>query len=60
MRATFRKCLGLVFLLFALTAAASDAERVMTEAMKPSPLEDNLRRLTDEVGGRVPGTPAMK
>lgn len=32
----------------------------MQEAMKPSPLEDNLRRLTDEVGGRVPGTPAME
>ena len=45
---------------FALSATASDAERVMEEAMKPSALEQNLRRLTDEVGGRVPGTPAME
>jgi hypothetical protein len=28
--------------------------------MGPSPLESNLRRLTDEIGGRVTGTPAMK
>ena len=27
--------------------------------MGPSPLEDNLRRLTDEVGGRVSGSPQM-
>lgn len=60
MKSTFRKFAGLVFLLFALSAAASDEGRVMTEAMKPSPLADNLRRLTDEVGGRVPGTPAME
>src|SRR5581483_1904037 len=25
----------------------------------PSPLEENLRRLTDEVGGRVTGSPQM-
>ncbi|HLK34189.1 MAG TPA: M20/M25/M40 family metallo-hydrolase, partial [Terriglobales bacterium] len=29
------------------------------EALKPSPLESNLQHLTDEIGGRVPGTPAM-
>jgi carboxypeptidase Q len=28
--------------------------------MGPSPLEGNLRRLTDEVGGRVTGSPQMK
>src|SRR6266849_11018530 len=27
--------------------------------MEPSPLEENLRRLTDEVGGRVTGSPEM-
>jgi len=32
----------------------------MAEAAKPSPLQENLRVLTDEIGGRVPGTPAMK
>src|SRR5262245_20487690 len=32
----------------------------MAEAQKPSPLQDNLRKLTDQVGGRVPGTPAME
>jgi Zn-dependent M28 family amino/carboxypeptidase len=31
----------------------------MSEALKASPIEQNLRHLTDEVGGRVPGTPAM-
>jgi len=39
--------------------AESKPQRLITEALKPSPLEQNLRRLTDEVGGRVPGTPAM-
>ena len=29
-------------------------------SLQPSPLESNLRHLTDEVGGRVPGTPAMQ
>jgi len=39
-------------------AQANDA--VMQEALKPNtPLEENLRVLTDEVGGRVPGTPPM-
>ena len=40
--------------------AQDPADRVITEALKPSPLETNLRRLTDEVGGRVPGAPAMQ
>ncbi len=44
------------------TAATSDSdvERLIAESLKPSPLEGNLRRLTDEIGGRVPGTPAMQ
>ena len=48
--------------LFALTAATGAQmrmDKVMAEAAKPSKLEDNLRTLTDEIGGRVPGTPAM-
>jgi hypothetical protein len=33
----------------------------MQEALKPStPLQENLRILTDEIGGRVPGTTAMQ
>lgn len=32
----------------------------MREALKPSALETNLRNLTDGIGGRVPGTPAMQ
>src|SRR5437764_12855041 len=42
------------------SSSAGDVERVMAEAAKPSPLEHNLQVLTDEVGGRVPGTPAMQ
>jgi carboxypeptidase Q len=37
-----------------------DAKQIIQEALKPSPLESNLRHLTDEIGGRVPGTPAMQ
>jgi Zn-dependent M28 family amino/carboxypeptidase len=33
---------------------------VIQAALQPSPLEVNLHRLTDEIGGRVPGTPAMQ
>ena len=53
---------GLLLLVLPLCAAfAHDAaDRVITEALKPSTLESNLRRLTDEIGGRVPGTPAMQ
>jgi carboxypeptidase Q len=36
------------------------ADRLIAEALKPSSLETNLRRLTDEVGGRIPGTPAFQ
>jgi len=56
-----------VFLMagwFCLAAAPStendDAGRIIREALKPSPMESNLRHLTDEIGGRVPGTPAMQ
>ena len=36
------------------------ADRLIAEALKPSPLETNLRRLSDEIGGRIPGTPAFQ
>ena len=43
----------------AAAQSAGDADRLMEEALQPSPVEQNLRHLTDEIGGRVPGTPAM-
>src|SRR5438270_12781829 len=42
------------------SAATDDANRLIKIALEPSPLEQNLRQLTDEIGGRVPGTPAMQ
>jgi carboxypeptidase Q len=49
------------FLLVVTAAFAQQSgDKVLVEALKPSPLETNLRRLTDEIGGRVPGTPAMQ
>ena len=57
---------GFVFLSLFLAiplaawAQSSDVEKVAAEALKPSPLQQNLRVLTDEIGGRVPGTPAMQ
>src|SRR5580700_8425118 len=39
---------------------SDDRARVIQAALQPSPIESNLRHLTDEIGGRVPGTPAMQ
>jgi carboxypeptidase Q len=48
-------------LLLLSSLFAQDAtSRVIEEALKPSPLGRNLERLTDQIGGRVPGTPAMQ
>jgi len=57
-----RLCLLLLAIPLPLSPAfAQDAaDQVITEALRPSALEANLRRLTDEIGGRVPGTPAMQ
>jgi len=52
--------MGLLLLSATAFAADPDTDRIIQEALKPSPLESNLRRLTDEIGGRVPGTPAME
>ncbi len=43
-----------------LATDTSEADRVIEAALQPSPLEKNLHRLTDEIGGRVPGTLAME
>jgi hypothetical protein len=45
---------------FVSIVTAQSNTPVMQEALKPSsPLQENLRVLTDEIGGRVPGTPAF-
>jgi len=41
------------------SSCAQAAGKILPQVLGPSPLEDNLRRLTDEVGGRVTGTPEM-
>ena len=51
-------CLPVIAVMLA-GQTKSDADRLIAEALKPSPIEHNLRHLTDEIGGRVPGTPAM-
>lgn len=57
-----RKALLSVFLpaFFFLSAFAQQpAEQVIAEALKPSSIGTNLEVLTDQIGGRVPGSPAM-
>jgi carboxypeptidase Q len=41
------------------SACAQAAAKILPIVMGSSPMEENLRRLTDEVGGRVTGTPEM-
>ena len=43
-----------------LVFAQTSIEQVIKEAKKPSLMEENLRFLSDEIGGRLPGTPALK
>ena len=40
-------------------SCAEVAAKVLPQVMGPSPMEENLRRLTDEIGGRVTGSPEM-
>src|ERR1700722_12175479 len=42
------------------TPDTKEENQVIQAALQPSPLENNLHRLTDEIGGRVPGTLAMQ
>jgi len=55
-------CIFLSSVCLASTPAteAYDSDTIIQAALRPSALESNLRHLTDEVGGRVPGTPAMQ
>ena len=55
----------LFFLFIACLIANSQVDinsenQVIQAALQPSPLEENLKRLTDDIGGRVPGTVAMQ
>jgi carboxypeptidase Q len=43
----------------AAAACAEAAAKILPVVMGSSPIEENLRRLTDEVGGRMTGTPEM-
>jgi carboxypeptidase Q len=53
-----------ILCFFSLAATPSpndgDVNRIIQAALEPSPIQENLRRLTDEVGGRVPGTLGMQ
>src|SRR5580698_8257028 len=59
---TFGLCFVLSAICFGATppAETDDAARIIQAALQPSPIDSNLRHLTDEIGGRVPGTPAMQ
>jgi carboxypeptidase Q len=41
------------------SSCAQAAAKITPIVMGDSPLEDNLRRLTDEIGGRISGSPEM-
>ncbi len=58
----FFVCIFIFFTSDAIPAAdnASEASHIIEVALRPSPLEQNLRRLTDEIGGRVSGTIGMQ
>jgi carboxypeptidase Q len=43
----------------AASSCAAAAAKILPMVMGSSPMEENLRRLTDEIGGRVTGTPEM-
>jgi hypothetical protein len=41
------------------SSCAQAAAKIVPQVMGPSPIEENLRRLTDEIGGRVSGSQSM-
>ena len=60
-RRSFSFALGLALALATISIARAQTTPVMQEALKPdTPLQENLRKLTDEIGGRVPGTLAFQ
>jgi len=62
MKACYRK-IGLFLIsvigIGAAVAQEKDVSTIVGRALVSPPLAEDLRRLTDEVGGRVSGTPAM-
>jgi carboxypeptidase Q len=50
---------GTMFSAIVMAQSTSSADRLISEALKQSSIEQNLRHLTDEIGGRVSGTPAL-
>jgi carboxypeptidase Q len=52
------RALGLL-LLASYAVAQTPADKLIAEGQQSPTLEKNLRALTDEIGGRIPGTPAM-
>lgn len=42
-----------------ISSCEEAAAKIIPQVMGPSPMEENLRRLTDEIGGRVSGSPEM-
>src|ERR1700741_3280414 len=60
-KALFFFCvLSLTCIASAPSADLAAENQVIQAALQPSSLETNLRHLTDEIGGRVPGTVAMQ
>ncbi|HTS36026.1 MAG TPA: M20/M25/M40 family metallo-hydrolase [Candidatus Solibacter sp.] len=53
-------CMGLFSLAAFSQVDINSENQVIQAALQPSPLEDNLRHLTDDIGGRVPGSLAMQ
>jgi hypothetical protein len=43
----------------ASSSCAEVTAKILPLILGPSPMQENLRRLTDEIGGRVTGSPAM-
>lgn len=50
----------LTLLLVSGAAAQNSSDKIINSALQPSALEKQLRVLTDEIGGRVPGSLAME
>jgi carboxypeptidase Q len=44
----------------ASSSCAEVTAKILPLILGPSPMQENLRRLTDEIGGRVTGSPAME
>ena len=53
-------CIGFTCLAANSQVDINAETQVIQAALQPSTLEENLKRLTDDVGGRVPGTIAMQ